>query len=152
MPTTLRNTDILFNDGTTQSTAATGVPSSITAVGSIVVAANGTTSRILPGGTVAGSSLFYPTTVTSWQTFGSQDQQPNVFAGSTTFTAAGSAVFGGANRSSSGNTGWLAPEGHTALSGTWRSLSWATARGSQYDGCFNVTGSSTPYSIFQRIA
>jgi hypothetical protein len=56
MPTTLRNTDILFNDGTTQSTAAATAASAVGTVGTYALAGLNSGS-IATGGTVAGSSL-----------------------------------------------------------------------------------------------
>jgi hypothetical protein len=61
MPTTLRNTDILFNDGTTQGTAATLVPSAFNAIGAIVYAINFSASNFFPGNTAAGSNFLIVT-------------------------------------------------------------------------------------------
>lgn len=67
MPTTLRNTDILFNDGTTLSTAAGAVTTasvlnatagaSAGAVGSYMFASSSTASDVAFGSTRAGSAL-----------------------------------------------------------------------------------------------
>lgn len=62
MSITVSGTAITFNDGTTQTTAASGggLPSTYTGVGSTIFAVsfyNGGT--ISPGGTVSGSYLFY---------------------------------------------------------------------------------------------
>jgi len=65
MPVTVRNTDILFNDGTTQSTAASAVPAAFDSIGGIVACVraisaqdfNSTTNRAAIGSTLAGSSL-----------------------------------------------------------------------------------------------
>jgi hypothetical protein len=70
MPTTIRNTDILFNDGTTQNTAAGAITTA--AVGNAYSGAQlaeiGTyavggfsTGGAAAGGTVAGSSFSYAT-------------------------------------------------------------------------------------------
>ena len=58
MAVTVRGTDILFNDATTQTTAYTGVPSAY-GVGAYVVAAKTTSggSNTTAGETIAGSSL-----------------------------------------------------------------------------------------------
>lgn len=60
MATTLRGTDILFNDGTTQSTAAISTATTYGAVGTYVMAfySVGANSALTPGTTVAGSTLF----------------------------------------------------------------------------------------------
>lgn len=70
MPTTLRNTDILFNDGSTQSTAATAgglvttanvlnatAGATAGAVGTYMFAFRNTTGTVAFGSTVAGSAL-----------------------------------------------------------------------------------------------
>ena len=61
MPVTVRGTDILFNDGTTQSTAAPpAVPSSYGAVGTVIIGLVQLTTLnavISEGTTFAGSSL-----------------------------------------------------------------------------------------------
>lgn len=71
MPTTLRNTDILFNDGSTQGTAAvvdtTAVlnataAASVGAVGTYASLRSATPTNIQPGNTRAGSSLRYSET------------------------------------------------------------------------------------------
>jgi len=66
MPTTLRNTDILFNDGSTQGTAfnATAVlnataGASVGAVGTYVLAWASNYVQYLPGATIAGGTLRY---------------------------------------------------------------------------------------------
>ena len=72
MPTTLRNTDILFNDGTTQGTAATAgslvttanvlsatAGASVGAVGTYAALEFATSSTIAAGSTTAGSGLLF---------------------------------------------------------------------------------------------
>jgi hypothetical protein len=67
MPVTLRNTDILFNDNTTQNTAASPFPSSITALGAILPLIRTDTvpddstynDYSVIGSTAAGSTLRY---------------------------------------------------------------------------------------------
>lgn len=58
MPVTVRGTDILFNDGTTQSTAAGGVPA-FGAVGSLGWFLCSSTSAAVPNSTISGANLFY---------------------------------------------------------------------------------------------
>ena len=112
MPTTLRNTDILFNDGTTQSTAATSgglvttanvlnatAGASHQAVGTYTVAWNTTTGNVASNGTIAGSSLRF--TSASVNTTGSP---ADIFAKPIT----ASTVFPTANT--------------TALTGTWKNM------------------------------
>jgi hypothetical protein len=69
MPTTLRNTDILFNDGTTQTTAATApttanvlaatAGASVGAVGTYAMLWTHSSNTVEPGQTVAGSGMVY---------------------------------------------------------------------------------------------
>jgi hypothetical protein len=72
MPTTLRNTDILFNDGTTQTTAATAgglvtttnvlnatAGASLGAVGTYAYLHDLTAQSVAPGNTIAASNLRY---------------------------------------------------------------------------------------------
>ena len=69
MAVTVRGTDILFNDGTTQSTAAGAITTtsvlnatagaSVGAVGSYAYLVSAVTGATAPGGTKAGSSLRY---------------------------------------------------------------------------------------------
>jgi hypothetical protein len=63
MATTLRSTDILFNDSTTQSTAFTGFPTTNGAVGTYVLAFYNLahSSSLAIGTTVAGSTLYRAT-------------------------------------------------------------------------------------------
>ena len=63
MAVTVRGTDILFNDGTTQSSAGMAVPSSITSIGGHIVAIRTTTNNMTLGGTISGSYLFYASNV-----------------------------------------------------------------------------------------
>lgn len=65
MPTTLRNTDILFNDGSTQSTAAT-TPTTLYAVGTYITGRPNNTTTYAANSTLAGSSLYSITTTTYW--------------------------------------------------------------------------------------
>lgn len=143
MPTTLRNTDILFNDGTTQSTAA-GAPSSATAIGSVMYAANGTTSSIQVGTSVAGSSLFYPATVVTFS-------QGNTAAIYSTSGSAFNMTSLRASNTGTGNPGFGLP-GASTLPGTWRSITPAAVRVYSYDGNYNQYGSFASINLWVRIA
>ncbi len=59
MAVTVRGTDILFNDGTTQSTAATADSRDFGGVGSYAILMNAVNSDLAVGGTISGSSLRY---------------------------------------------------------------------------------------------
>lgn len=144
MPTTLRNTDILFNDGTTQSTAATGVPSSFSAVGSIMWLVNWSTSNLFPGNTVAGSALLYVTGGTKSSTqFILEGSPPGGTSWSPTNTM---------NGVRTGNVGAYQPSNTSTLSGTWRVLSATVSRSSSYDGSYNMTGITYANFLVQRIS
>lgn len=118
MPVTLNNTQVVFNDGTTQSTAA-GVPSSITAIGSIIAAGNWSTSTLVAGNTIAGSSLLYAT-----------GGPP----GGLVYGSFGVDVSGGMQGSrTGGNFGAYQPSNTTTLPGTWRVLSFSYARSVGFD-------------------
>ena len=148
MPTTLRNTDILFNDGTTQSTAATGVPSSFSAVGSIMLVANFSTSSLLVGGTVAGSSLLYtPIGATA-------GQSTVTLEGGGTPTVWNALTLGRILGSRIGNAGAYQPSNTTALSGTWRVLSPMGARYSIYVNAYSENRTDISYAcgLVQRIS
>lgn len=144
MPTTLRNTDILFNDGTTQSTAATGVPSSFSAVGSVLWLVNWSTSNLFPGNTVAGSSLLYVTGGTKNGTqFLLEGTPPLAVTYSQTNQMGGT---------KNGNLGAFQPSNTSTLSGTWRVLSAAVSRTSVYDSSYTQTSISYMNMLVQRIS
>lgn len=101
MPVTVRGGDILFNDGTTQSTAA-AVSTAFDGVGSYAILMMAANTNLATGGTIAGSSLRYDSSQS--QALGTGNSPFYVLyrnsAGSSTYT------FGG-----------------TAVSGTWRKMS-----------------------------
>jgi hypothetical protein len=147
--------NILTSNGTTWASSAPPsiVPTSVTAIGSIVVAAINTTSYAKPGDTVAGSNCYY---VTTTPYFSSSNDYISGTAGAngsayiyTSFPqAAIAAIFSLAG----GNTGWVAPNGTTALTGTWRHLFVARPRDSSYDGCSNQTSNYTYMTLIQRVS
>jgi hypothetical protein len=148
MPVTVRGTDILFNDSTTQSTAATGVPSSFSAVGSIMLVANFSTSSLLVGGTIAGSSLLYtPIGATAGASL-------VVLEGGVPGVRWAALVDGRIYGSRTGNIGAFQPSNTATLSGTWRVLSPMAARSSIYvnDYSENRTDISYVCGFVQRIS
>ncbi len=166
MPITVGGTVITFNDGTTQSTAATGVPASISAVGSIVLAGNNSGSILIAGATAAGSQFFYVTTTpylsgpsAYWYTEGSLFANPKTFlvdSGSQQVNIGGGfrQLLGQALilRLTAGNTGFTFPAGLTSLPGTWRVLEPMNARGSWFEGYSGETYSYLNFGFIQRIA
>ena len=95
MPVTLRNTDILFNNGTTQNTAAVAASTDFGGIGSYALLLNAANSNYGIGTAVAGSTLRYN------------------YAVSGAIPPAGSWI----NSSSSYNAGG------TSVAGTWRRMS-----------------------------
>lgn len=153
MPITVAGTTITFNDSTTQSTSA--IPSSISAIGSVVCAACASASNLLPGNTVAGTDLYYASTITSVTSNGILFNGTVFTIGSTYFTqpaAASGYLAGYIQREVSGNTGYLPPQGHTQLSGTWRVLWFVRSRTSVYDSGYNYTTIRSPLILAQRIS
>lgn len=145
MPVTVRNTDILFNDGSTQSTAASVIPSSFNAIGSTLWATNWSTSNVVSGNTVAGSSLLY---VTGGSFFGGGSQAVSL-SSNIIYSMASNRISGQYN----GNSGAIQPGNTSTLPGTWRILGVANARYSQWDGgTYNVTNVLYVGLLVQRIS
>jgi hypothetical protein len=158
--TAVANATTAANGGVTSVNGSTGAvtidlaPSSISAIGSVVMVANASTSNLVPGDTVAGSSLYYPSTI-SQVTGGFVYTEGTTVAPVTVLRPPGLsnlALMQVAQRTATGNTGYTAPGGHTALSGTWRVLSIGVARSSAYDSESNVTTSTSYYLVAQRIS
>lgn len=149
--TTASNGGVTSVNGSTGAVTVNIVPSSISAIGSVLIAANTSTSNLLPGNTIAGSSLYYPSTITL---VGANIYTEGTGAAPNTYLAAGAGknIMGASERVTSGNTGYTLPGGHTALSGTWRVLSTAAARSSVWDGEINATFSYSPSVMVQRIS
>jgi hypothetical protein len=115
-------------------------------IGSVVIAANTSTSYYLPGSTIAGSSLVYtstfvsasgPTGVVSNGTVGGSDYTYNTINSSTI-------------RVTTSNVGYQSPLGMTALSGTWRALAFIGARSVSWDGTNNT--SYSPMGLWVRVS
>lgn len=151
MPTTVRNTDILFNDGTTQSTAASPAPSSYLAVGTVMYVINNTTSNYVAGSTIAGSSLLYQSSVSG---YGGAASPAGYFGENTTqsqpytfYAYANGTAF----RRATGNPGFVLV-GSSALSGTWRIVWPVRARAYYYDFAYNQNASDATFTLAVRIA
>jgi hypothetical protein len=113
MPTTLRNTDILFNDGSTQSTAAAGgggVPANL-AIGSIAMVYNFSRNKYNQGDTLPSANVGYVSaSATGTYSLGNTPFAQNFVIRAGNVTVPGSPI------------GTDIPT-TTALPGTWRSLS-----------------------------
>jgi hypothetical protein len=129
-----------------------GVPADITAVGSVLTVASTNTSNYVPGDTVAGSSLYYATQITSTSTHTFTEGTASTFPNTSVRPGAGNKYLGDAYRLVSGNVGYSVPGGHSALSGTWRVLSVVVARSTAYDSKNNRTESFSGYLAAQRIS
>ena len=120
-------------------------------IGSVVMAANTSTAYTMPGGTIAGSSLVYPST------FVAQGPYDGV---SRVATQGGITGLPNTNlldvsyfRSEvTGNTGYFVPVGTTALSGTWRAMTFSGARGTYYDVCNDRTSNYSSYTLWVRVS
>ena len=155
------NGNVLTSNGTTW-TSATPAAAPVTSVnsqtgavvtttlgniGSVLIAANTSTSTYyLPGSTAAGSSLVYTSTfvsatgvtgVVSNGTFGGSDYTYNSINSSTI-------------RVTTSNVGYQSPLGMTALSGTWRALAYIGAASVTWDGSNNT--SYSPMGLWVRIS
>ena len=120
-------------------------------IGSVVMAANTSTAYTMPGGTIAGSSLVYPST------FVAQGPYDGV---SRVATQGGITGLPNTNlldvsyfRSEvTGNTGYFVPVGTTALSGTWRAMTFSGGRETIYDSCTNLTKNYSSYTLWVRVS
>jgi hypothetical protein len=126
------------------------LPSSISAIGAVLMAANTSTSNLLPGDTIAGSSLYYPSAITLVSTFiQTEGTSTNPI---TDIGPVNKYPLQAARKFTTGNTGYTLPGGHTALSGTWRILSTVAARTADYDSGTDTTSSYSGYVMAQRIS
>jgi hypothetical protein len=153
MPVTINGTaGITFNDATTQGTAA-GAPSSISAIGSVVIVANASTSNLIPGNTIAGSSLLYQSTITEFPGSSGVSNSQYFSEGSSSSSTATRFWYEmwSAYRNNPGNSGFVLG-GTTAMSGTWRLLTPASARYYIYEGDYNSAFSAAKLALAIRIA
>ena len=157
------NGNVLTSNGTTwASTAPAAAPvtsvnsqtgavvtTTLGNIGSFQIAANTSGSYYLPGSTIAGSSLVYPSTYvsavstnTGLITNGTFGVAPYSYFNSTVLMY---------SRVTSGNTGYSAPLGATALSGTWRAMTYVGAISSVWDGVSETT-SYSPAGLWVRVS
>lgn len=128
MPTTLRNTDILFNDGTTQSTA---LSTAFGAVGTYAVLMNAVnTNNVNADVTVAGSTLRYNHT------------------GNTSVVLTNAPFVG--TRFRDNNSTYNG--GGTALSGTWRKMSSGVTYQAEVVCCGTRTNYYWTSALYVRIS
>lgn len=149
------NATTAANGGVTSVNSQTGGvdTTSLGAIGSTMFAVYTGTSNLSVGDTVAGSSLYYPSTISSWVSGGGQLYSQGSPGGSypyTYWTFSSAQLV--AEQNSSGNTGYVAPGGATALSGTWRAMFPAHARSSTYEPSGGVTTSYSYGTLFVRVS
>jgi hypothetical protein len=145
--TTAANGGVTSVNGSTGAVTLDIVPSSFSAIGSVLAVANYSTSNLLPGDTVAGSSLLYASGASSFiSSNGVVKLEANVDC-----TNGFQGGFGGIRGSRTGNIGAFQPSNTTALSGTWRVLTPVPARYSVYDE-YNATGIQYTGVLVQRIS
>jgi hypothetical protein len=140
MAVTVRGTDILFNDGTTQNTAPSTPISTFTGtgtVGDIAIALCTTASSVTPGGTVSGANLFRISSLNMSNNTGGQ--LANSFQ---------SATPGGDFRNKTAAF-TLGRTNFSPMSGTWRVLS--AVGTTMYSDSYGSV-SSVPMTIAIRIA
>jgi hypothetical protein len=162
MATTLNNSGVVFPDATTQTTAFTsssgvtslnGQTGAITnttfdAIGSVGYFCYYSASVLAAGGTVAGSSLYYVSTVVANVT----DQNGLVTNGS--IGSGTNTVYNGSYATRSRpNTGasQAPPLGMTTLSGTWRAMNVVSRSAASMDGCGTASNIYSA-SVFMRVS
>ena len=138
------------NGGVTSVNGATGavVTTSLGAIGSVIFAANTSTSNFMPGNTIAGSSLVYPSTFVSTNGF-------TRLITNGTFQVPDYSVFDIPNyyyRVTYNNTGYQTPLGATGLSGTWQALTFVAARAVSYDSGTNQNFSTSAIGLWVRVS
>lgn len=158
--------NVLTSNGTTWASTAAGggvtswngqtgavVSSTLGAIGSVQqLFYTSTTTPIIAGTTVAGTSLLYPTSLVGMSTVGAG----MILSGSLTTVANTSALYAVQSylrRTISGNTGWVSPLGTSAATGTWRCIGGgAQPAQSFYDSCAGDTTAYTYGAMFVRIS
>jgi hypothetical protein len=150
--TTAANGGVTSVNGSTGAVTIAAVPSSISAIGSVLMVAHASTGNLLPGDTIAGSSLYYPNAITAAFNSGIYTSGTGTVPSTYVQSSSGKYVNGLVTRTTTGNTGFSTPLGHTALSGTWRVLTVALAREAIYDSEYNYTTSNAPCIMAVRIS
>jgi hypothetical protein len=159
--------NLLTSNGTTWTSAAppaggvtslngqTGavVTTTLDNIGSMTIAGVYSSSNYLPGATIAGSSLYYPNTITAVDTnsgvVSSASSYPSL--GSTAWINS-SGLVGRYRRYSTGNTGAQAPAGSSTLTGTYRIMSVVSGYYTEYDGGNVTTTTSGHCALVVRVS
>lgn len=133
MPTSINSSGITFPDSTTQTTAVsgTGVPSTLTGVGSTVIAMASYGSAVVVGNTVSGAYLFYVSNTIYSGIYPGLNPGGNRVNATSSFSASGYSFI---------NVGV----------GTWMNVGFSGYPAAQYDPCSAVTSFNA--GIFRRIS
>lgn len=118
-------------------------------IGSIAYAAASITTGLIQNDTIAGSSLYYATTMAYSPTGGGYVNSEGTTTLPLTRWPYDSNLI---SRTNTGNTGYIVPQGASTLSGTWRALQPVAVRWSAYDSCGGTTVSFTYAGIFVRVS
>ena len=125
---------------------------SLGVIGSVLMAIMYKTSTgMVSGETIAGSSLYYPTSVASWASMFSVTTIQSLSAGQGMFASPKDNY---AQRTSNGNTGVQTPSGNvTTLSGTWRCMSSLVPQStSERVACDTQTTTTYGIGLFVRVS
>jgi hypothetical protein len=123
MPVTVRNTDILFNDGTTQTTAAGAIPTDFGAVGTYAVLMMAANNNLATNGTIAGSSLRFNYSANSSSLSSGGNHSPfqgSVFHTVNSYNGGGTSVSGTWRKMSTGQTYRQNSDAYGNLSWNWQ--------------------------------
>jgi hypothetical protein len=153
---TAGNGGVTSVNGSTGAVTVSIVPSSITAVGSIVFCANFDTSALVPGNVISGTSLLYVFGAISTTPANGDFQVASsanvvgavVGAGGTLVRVVG----GGISGLRAGNVGAFQPNNTNTLPGTWRVLSPTVGRYSVFDSMYGLTYIGYHSVVAQRIS
>ena len=165
MPITVSGTNIVFNDATTQTTAFTSAVTSLNGqTGAVVTTTNNnigasqvvahvsTSVGYITGTTLAGSSLYSPTSLVGYWT--GNPTYP-ILDGNVSGNKPSTILFRSDNRinqNTNGNVGIQTPRGCTTLSGTWRCMDSMDRASSSYDSKNNNTSQAYPLAMWVRVS
>jgi len=154
--------NVLVSNGTTW-TSGTGtsvngqtgtiVTTTLNNIGSMAIAAVFSSSNFLPGATIAGSSLYYPNTIASIDSFTGIVSSDGTYPGlGSTAWMNSNGLVGRYRKVNTGNTGAATPDGASALSGTYRIMSVVAGYYTTYDGGSNETTTHGYCALVVRVS
>lgn len=122
MATSINNSGITFPDSTTQTTAATGVPSTLTGVGATIIMYSTYSGNVSVGSTLSGSYLFYASN-NYLNTWGAIEVSGNRVNATSTFVANIAAIANNVTFTVLGVGTWMVVGGHGTPATTYNSCS-----------------------------